>query len=221
MTGTQKRSGVDLRVAIVGAIVLVLVLGGAAAWAYSTNNDLQATRSTLGSASGDLDSTKSELERTQAELQQAQTDVAERVSSIEDNQERIKTITFQIERKGDCIAAQAANLAEMRRIMALERENLARTMSGSTWATSFAAEQKAINAAIAYLEAAYTSASAGRYSQANSNITKSNAQIRASNAQVDKMNKAIDEINKATDTINAAQDAFDKTLDETLSTCGG
>jgi septal ring factor EnvC (AmiA/AmiB activator) len=221
MTGPQKRSGVDLRVAIVAAIVLVLVLGGAAAWAYSTNNDLQATRSNLGSTSGELETTKAELERTQAELQQTEKDLAERVTSIADNQERIKTINFQIERKGECIASQAANLAEMRRIMALERDNLARTMSGSSWASSFAAEQKAINAAIDYLEAAYTSANAGRYSQANSNISKSNAQIRVSNAQVDKMNKAIDEINKATDAINAAQDAFDKTLDETFSTCGG
>jgi DNA repair exonuclease SbcCD ATPase subunit len=221
MTGTSKRSGVDIRVAVVGALVLLLALGGAAAWAFSTNNDLEATRTTLGSTTEELDATSAELEQARADVDAVEADLDEALASIADNKQRIETITFQIGRKAECIAAQASNLAEIRRIMSLERENLARTTSGSAWAKSFAADKKAINAAIDYLEDAYTSAAAGRYGTANSYIDKSNAQIRASNAQVDKMNAAIDEINKASDAINAAQDAFDKTLDGTLSTCGG
>ena len=128
--------------------------------------------------------------------------------------------THQIERKGACIEAQTGNLAELRRILALERENFARTTSGSTWAKSNDASNKALDLAISYLARAYSSAAAGSYATANSWLSKSNAQVAVSNRQVKIGNKAIDELNAASDAINEAADEFLKTLDETGSTCG-
>jgi chromosome segregation ATPase len=221
MTETKRRSGLDLRIAIVAAIVLLLALGGAAAWAYTTSNDLQATRTTLGATSGDLDTTTSQLEETQQQLDQAETDLDTTVKAVAADESKIKTLNFQIDRKTECIAAQSTNLEEIRRILALERENFGRTTSGSSWARSHAASQKAINLAIDDLYKAYTNAAAGKYSTSNSWLDKSNAQIRASNKQLDAVDKEIDAINKASDAINDANDAFEKTLAGTASTCGG
>jgi septal ring factor EnvC (AmiA/AmiB activator) len=221
VTETKRRSGFDLRIAIIAAVVLLLALGGAAAWAYTTNNDLESTRTTLGVTSGDLASTKSQLEATQGELDEAKTDLDDTTKTIAADQDRIKTLNFQIDRKAECIEAQATNLAEIRRILALERENFARTTSGSAWTKAHAASQKAINLAIDDLYKAYTNAAAGKYSTSNSWLDKSNAQIRVSNKQLDTMDKEIDAINKASDAINDANDAFQKTLDGTVSTCGG
>ena len=41
MNATAKRSGVDLRIVLIAAIVLLLAFGGAAAWAYTTNTNLE------------------------------------------------------------------------------------------------------------------------------------------------------------------------------------
>ena len=221
MTEMKRRSGFDLRIVIIAAIVLLLALGGAAAWAYTTNNDLTSTRTTLGATSGDLATTKSKLEDTQGQLAEAKTDLEDTTKTIAANQDRIKTLNFQIDRKAECIEAQASNLTEIKRILELERANFGQTTSGSAWAKAHTASQKAINAAIEDLYKAYTNAAAGKYSTSNSWLDKSNAQIRVSNKQLDTMDNEIDAINKASDSINDANDAFQKTLDETVSTCGG
>jgi chromosome segregation ATPase len=220
VTESRRRSGVDLRVAIILAIVLLLGLGGAAAWAVTSNNELQSAKATIQSTSDELKTTTSNRDGTKKKLDTATADVAAARQAIKDDKAKITVLKFQIDRKAACIKAQSTNLAEIRRILALERENLARTMTGSAWAKAFAAEQKAINAAIDYLYRAYTSAAAGKLSTANSYISKSNAQIRVSNGQVKNINKAIDEINASTKAINNANDAFETTLDQTSSTCG-
>jgi chromosome segregation ATPase len=220
MNATSKRSGVDIRVVVVAAIVLLLAFGGAAAWAYSTNADLERTRHTLSSTTTDLDATKKTLADTDGQVTLVKATLADEQSAIKSDTARIKTLKNQIERKGACIEAQTANLAELRRILALERENFARTTSGSTWAKSNEASNKALDLAISYLAKSYTSAAGGSYGTANSWLSKSNAQVAASNRQIKIGNKAIDQLNAASDAINKAADEFLKTLDETGSTCG-
>ena len=220
MNATTKRAGVDLRVVAVAAIVLLLAFGGAAAWAYSTNSDLERTRQTLASTSADLDSTNKSLTDTDGKVTAAKKALADEESAIKTDTTRIASLNNQVERKGACIAAQTANLAELRQILALERENFARTTSGSTWAKSNDASNKALDLAISYLAKSHTSAAAGSYNTANSWLSKSNAQVAASNRQVKAGNKAINELNAASDAINKAADEFEKTLDTTASTCG-
>jgi peptidoglycan hydrolase CwlO-like protein len=221
VTASTKHTGIDLRVVIVIGIALLLGLIGAAAWAVTTNNDLQATRATLASTSGDLDTTKVDLASTTSTLDSTTKDLASARKGIKDDQAKIKTLNFQIDRKGDCIEAQSANLAEMRRILDLERQNFARTGSASAWGKAYAADRKAINLAIDDLYKAYQSAAAGKLGTANSWISRSNAQIRVYNGELKNQQKQIDAINTATDSINRADDAFQKTLDATISTCGG
>jgi septal ring factor EnvC (AmiA/AmiB activator) len=221
VTESTRRSGFDIRVAIVVLVVLLLALAGAGAWALTTNNELQSTRSSLSSSSGDLGTAKAKLASTKTDLATATAALAETQDAIKADKAKITVLNFQIERKGACIEAQSANLTEIRRILALERSNFARTTTGSKWDKTHAAAQRAINAAIDYLYKSYTSAAARKYSTANSYLDKSNAQIRASNKQLDALDKEIAAINKSSDEINKANDGFSATLDKTTSTCGG
>ena len=220
MTESTKRSGIDLRLLLVVAIALVLGLVAAGAWALITNNDLQSTRATLASTSGDLDGAKGDLTETTANLDATNAELAAAREAIKKDQSKITSLNFQIERKSACIAAQSANLAEIRRILALERVDFARTGSTSAWGKAHGAAQKAINLAIDDLSKAYQNAAAGRLGTANTWIDKSNAQIRVSNSQLNNEDKQVDAINKSTDETNKANDAFTRTLDETSSTCG-
>ena len=220
VTASTNRSGIDVRLLLVVAIALVLGLAAAGAWALTTNNDLESTRATLASTSGDLDAAKGDLTESTAALDATTADLAAARDAIKKDQAKATSLNFQIERKGACIAAQAANLAEIRRILALERVDFARTGSTSAWGRAHSAAQKAINLAIDDLDKAYQNAAAGRYGTANTWIDKSNAQIRVSNSQLKKEDKQVDAINKSTDATNGANDAFTKTLDETSSTCG-
>lgn len=219
MTGLG-RAGLDIRLAAVLGIVLVLALGAAAAWAAGSNADLARTRSELAEATAGLATATTGLADAQARLEATTTSLAGERAAIESANVRVTSLEFQIQRKGECIAAQTANLAELRRILAIERSNFDKTTSGSTWGKARAAQNTAIHAAITYLSNAYTSAAAGKRSQANTWLGRSNAQLAASNRQIAVMNREIDRINANTAAINEANDAFAATLDATSSTCG-
>lgn len=220
MNATAKRSGVDIRIVLVAAIVLLLGFGGAAAWAYTTNADLERTRQSLATTSTDLDSTKTTLSDTQGKLTKTSADVAAEQKAIEDDTARIKTLERQVSKKVTCIAAQTANLAEIRRILGLERDNFSRTTSSSAWNKAHAARSSALDLAIAYLAKSYTSAAAGSYNTANSWLSKSNAQIKVANKHNAVVTKEIAKFNVAVAAINKANDAFEETLRKTSTTCG-
>jgi septal ring factor EnvC (AmiA/AmiB activator) len=216
-----KRSGIDLRIVAIAAIVLLLAGGGAAAWAYTTNTDLEQARRTLATTTSDLDSTKTSLAATQSKVTDASANVASEEKAIESDKDRGKVLEFQISRKAACIKAQAANLSEIRRILAMQRESYDRTTSASAWNKANSARYKAFDLAISYMAKAYTSAAAGSYATANSWLSKSNAQVRISNRQVDVGNKEVAEINATIEAIRQANVAFAETLDKSISTCGG
>src|SRR4029079_14918706 len=148
VTAWTNRSGTDVRLLLVVAVALVLGLAAAGAWALTTNNDLESTRAALASTSGDLHAAKGELIAPTAALDATTADLAAARDAIKKDQAKATSLNFQIERKGACIAAQAANLAEIRRILALERVDFARTGSTSAWGRAHSAAQKAINLAI-------------------------------------------------------------------------
>jgi peptidoglycan hydrolase CwlO-like protein len=220
VTAQTSRSGLSLRVAAIGAVILLLVFGGVGAWALSTNADLDHTRQSLTTTSSDLAATKTTLADTQSKLRSTKANVSAEQSRITDDTSRITNLETQIDRKAACITVQTANLTELRRILALERANFARSTSGSAWAKENAAAYKAIGLAIDYLYKAYTSAAAGSYGTANVWLSRSNAQVSVSNKQVKLANAEIKKINAASDAINKANDAFAETLDKTASTCG-
>ena len=220
MNAETKRTGVDVRVAALIAILLLLAFGGAAAWAYTTNADLERTRQTLTATTGTLDTTKSTLADTNETLTATTEDVADEAAAIKAGKSKITVLTFQVERKGACIEAQTTNLAELRRILDLERKSFAQATSTSAWGKANAASNRALGLAIDYLEKSYKSAAAGSYGTANSWLSKSNAQVAASNKQIKIGNKEIDKINASSDAINAANDAFELELRKMVSTCG-
>jgi septal ring factor EnvC (AmiA/AmiB activator) len=221
MTGTTTRSGLDLRVAIVLGVIAALVFGGVAVFAASVNGELERTRSTVNETTAELASTTASLSDTRAKLTTATTDFGTETKAIEAANAKITVLEFQVERKAACIAVQATNLTELRRILALERENFARTTSGSTWAKANAAATKAMHLAITDLYKSYQAAAAGKYGTANTWLARSNAQISILNKQAKAGNKEVTRINAASGAINKANSAFQVTLDDAQSTCGG
>lgn len=221
MTGTTKRSGLDLRVAIVLGVIAALVFGGVAVFAVSVNGELERARSTVNETTAELASTTASLADTQAKLTTATTDVGTETKAIEAANAKTTVLEFQVERKAACIAVQATNLTELRRILALERENFARTTTGSTWAKANAAATKAMHLAITDLYKSYQAAAAGKYGTANTWLARSNAQIAVLNKQAKAGNKEVTRINDSSHAINKANAAFQVTLDDAQSTCGG
>ena len=221
MTAVAKRSGVNLRLALVLAVIGVVVFGGAAAWAFTVNNDLERTRATLGTTNADLATTSTTLTDTELKVQTATSDIAAEAKAIAAANAKVTVLNSQIQRKAACIAVQTTNLTELRRILALERDNFARTTTGSAWSKANTADSKAIHLAITDLYKAYQAAAAGNYSGANTWLARSNAQVTASNKQLKVANREIDRINKASKAINKANTAFGETLSETQGTCGG
>lgn len=220
MTAGPARRGVDLRIVALLAIALLAALGGAAAWAATTNGDLGTTRAAVAAADGRLAMTKGSLADTEARLKTTEEALATERAAIKQADSRTTALNALVDRKAACIAVQATNVAEIRRILALERANFARTTTGSKWGKAEAARSKAIHNAIQYLYNAYTNALAGRYDTANSWVSKSNAQISVNNSKVRTANREIKAIDAATARINKATDAFFKTLGETAVTCG-
>src|SRR5215210_2131603 len=221
MTAVAKRSGVNLRLALVLAVIGVVVFGGAAAWAFTVNNDLERTRATLGTTNADFATTSTTLTDTELKVQTATSDIAAEAKAIAAANAKITVLNSQIQRKAACIAVQTTNLTELRRILALERDNFARTTTGSAWSKANTADSKAIHLAITDLYKAYQAAAAGNYSGANTWLARSNAQVTASNKQLKVANREIDRINKASKAINKANTAFAETVSETQGTCGG
>jgi hypothetical protein len=221
MTGVPKRSGLNVRLALVLGVIAVIVFGGAAAWAFSVNGDLERTRTTLGTTNADLATTTTTLADTETKLQTATSDSAAEEKAMAAADAKITVLNSQIKRKAACIVVQTTNLTELRRILALERDNFARTTTGSAWSKANTADSKAIHLAITDLYKAYQAAAARNYSGANTWLARSNAQVTVSNRQLKVANREIDRINKASKAINSANRAFGDTLSETQGTCGG
>ena len=132
---------------------------------------------------------------------------------------RIRGLESQIARRDACIDVQSGDLEELRRILALERKNFARTTTGSTWGKTRTAIAKTLDRAISNMRSAYQSAAAGRLSTANAWIARSNGQVGVNARQVRIAGKEIDKINAASKVINKAEDAFYKRLEKSAVTC--
>lgn len=220
MTASNRSSGLDIRAALVLALLILIAFGAAAVWAAGTAGVLDRTKASLATTKADLETTSAMMSTTKGKLDTATTSLADEQAAIKAGKIRVMGLELQIQRKGECVAAQTANLTELRRILAIQRSNFDKTTTGSPWGKARTASNKAMNLAIDYLRNAYTSAAAKKYGTANTWISRSNAQVAASNKQVSVMNREIDRINANTDAINKAQDAIATTLDGMSATCG-
>ena len=221
MTESTKRTGFDLRILLLIAVALVLGLIGAGIWALNTNNDLESTRATLASTSGDLDAAKGDLTESTATLDATTADLAAARDAIKKDQAKATSLNFQIERKGACIEAQTANLAEIRRILALERVNFARTGSTSAWGKAHAAEQTAINLAIDDLYKAYSAAFQGSTGTAKGHADKGrDAQAKIADAE-QRLVAELKLVDSKAGEIQTAIDALETKLKTTEATCAG
>lgn len=219
MNGSDQRPTLSLRLVAIGIVALVAVLGATAAWAASTNGQLSDVRSTLATTELDLASTTAKLDTTSGDLATAETAVADEAERSKKATSRIGGLESQIERRDACIDVQSEDLVELRRILALERKNFARTTTKSTWGKARTASTKALDRAISNMRSAYLSAAAGNLSTANLWISRSNGQVSIDARQVRIANKEIDKINAASKAINKAEDAFYKRLEKSAVTC--
>ena len=219
MNGSRQRPTLGMRLVAVGVVVLVAAFGATAAWAASTNGQLTDVRSALAATELELASTSTKLDTTSGQLANAETAVADEANRSKKATSRIGGLESQIERRDACIDVQSGDLEELRRILALERKNFARTTTKSTWGKARTASSKALDRAISNMRSAYQSAAAGRLSTANSWISRSNGQVSVSSRQVRIANREIDRINAASKVINKAEDAFYERLQKSAVTC--
>jgi len=219
MNGSNERPTLSLRLVAIGIVALVALFGATAAWAASTNGQLTDVRNTLAATELDLASTTTTLDTTSGQLATAKTAVADESDRSKKATSRIGGLESQIERRDACIDVQSEDLVELRRILALERKNFARTTTKSTWGKARTASAKALDRAISNMRSAYQSAAAGRLSTANAWIARSNGQVSVSSRQVRIANKEIDRINAASKVINKAEDAFYERLQKSAVTC--
>jgi hypothetical protein len=166
-----------------------------------------------------LASTTAKLDTTSGQLATAETAVADEADRSKKATSRIGGLESQVERRDACIDVQSGDLEELRRILALERKNFARTTTKSTWGKARTASTKALDRAISNMRSAYLSAAAGNLSTANLWISRSNGQVSINSRQVRIANKEIDKINASSKAINKAEDAFYKRLEKSAVTC--
>lgn len=219
MNGSTERPTLSLRLVAAGLALLIVAFGATAAWAASTNGQLSEARSALAATELELASTTTELATTSGQLATAETAVTDEEDRSKKATSRIGGLESQIERREACIDVRSEDLVELRRILALERKNFARTTTKSTWGKARTASAKALDRAISNMRSAYLSAAAGRLSTANSWISRSNGQVSVSSRQVRIAKKEIGRINAASKVIDKAADAFYKRLQKSAVTC--
>jgi hypothetical protein len=219
MNGSTEGPTLSLRLVAVGLALLIAAFGATTAWAASTNGQLTEVRNALTSTELELASTTTKLDTTSGQLATAETAVADEADRTRKATSRIGGLESQIERRDACIDVQSGDLEELRRILALERKNFARTTTKSTWGKARTASAKALDRAISNMRSAYQSAAAGRLWTANSWISRSNGQVSVSSRQIRIANKEIDKINAASKVINKAEDAFYVRLQKSAVTC--
>jgi len=212
---------VATRVAAVIGILAVLGIGAVAYAGYSTNQDLQATRTTLATTETDLGSTHTELDETTTTLATTEAELAAKTTEREELDGTIEELSGQVATQTECVRLQEEALAELVRISDLQTANFNRTAENSAWATAEAKRGENIDAALDAFYEAYKSAFQGatgtakghsdRGKSAQSNIKEAEAQEVAELNLVD---------SKAAE-ILAAIDALDQHLVETQSVCEG
>lgn len=217
-TGPRR---VGMRVAAVIGILAVLGIGAVAYAGYSTNQDLQATRTTLATTESDLGSSRTELDETTTTLATTKAELEARTTKREELDGTIEELSGHVAAQTACVRLQEEALAELIRISDLQTDNFNRTAENSAWATAEAKRGQNIDAALDAFYEAYKSAFEGatgtakghsdRGKAAQSNIKEAEAQEVAELNLVD---------SKAAE-ILAAIDALEQHLTETESVCEG
>ncbi len=219
VTAPRRRPGPRLRLSLLLGALLVAIVSATGAWGYLVNADLERTRGTLASTGTDRDTAKTSLTAVEATLASTRAELDSQQKQLADTDGRIPKLNDQIARRSACIAAQSGNVAEMRRILDLQRANFARTTTTSPWGKADAAVSAAYHAALSDLEQAYVNAAAHRFSTANVWLSRANSQVGIGNRQLAVAGKQVEAMNAATKVINDALDAFAKKLSDTEATC--
>lgn len=216
------------------AFVLVALLLGSTAFAFTSQNDLTATRGTLTatrgtltSTQGDLESARNDLKVANASLVTANADLQSTRQALQQEQSARAAATAQVAQlqkqvalQTGCIQSLNANVVELRSISDLMSANYNRSTSGSVWATAKNARDTALLNTIDDYYQGFSSAYQGFKSTANSWIATGNTQISIASQQLATMNAEIAKMNAANDQIGAAFGSFASHLSGTNTTCG-
>jgi chromosome segregation ATPase len=212
---------VGMRVAAVIGIVAVLGIGAVAYAGYSTNQDLQATRTTLATTETDLGSDRTELDETTATLATTEAELAARTTEREELDGTIEELSGQVATQTQCVRLQDEALAELIRISDLQTDNFNRTAENSAWATAEAKRGENVDVALDAFYEAYRSAFQGATGTAKSHSDRGKAaqsNIKEAEAQEVAELNLVD--SKAAEILTAI-DALEQHLTETETVCEG
>jgi hypothetical protein len=210
----HRGARIRVRTAAVGTLVLVAALVATTVWAVGVKSDVDRTFA-------EATSTRQATADSAAKVQQAKSDLGGEQSAIALANDVNAKLERQIENQAICASAQQADLASLRKVFDDSRANFENATKGSKLFAAYAANKKALDAAVADLVKAYRAAAAGSLTTANSWIRASNTQISIAIRQAKILDKEIDKVNATTDRITGAQRSLDQRLDVTAVTCGG
>ncbi|HET9520279.1 MAG TPA: hypothetical protein VFO73_04450 [Candidatus Limnocylindrales bacterium] len=207
------------RASLVAGLIGVLAIGGAGAFGYSLNQDLNTTRTTLettrtdlAAVTADLGTASGSLGSTTTALEAARTDHAALDAKIAD-------LSTEVADQTACVKLQTDALAELGRIERLQTDNFNRTTEGTAWAKADIARGKAIDAALDDYYQAYSKAFSGATATARSWAAKGkDAEAKmAAQEKIQAAEQKVVDANAAT--IAAALDALEQRLSSAESAC--
>ena len=210
---------VGVRVAAVIGILALLGVGAVGYAGYSTNQDLQATRTSLATTETDLGSTRTQLEETTTTLATTEAELAARATERDELDDTIAELSGQVATQTACVSLQEEALAELIRISDLQTDNFNRTAENSAWATAEAKRGKNISVALDAFYEAYKSAFQGATGTAKGHSDRGKtAQTKIGEAEAQEVAELNLVDSKAAE-ILAAIDALEQHLTETESVC--
>lgn len=210
---------VGSRLAIVVGALAIVAIGGVAAFGYSLNQDLAATRSTLASTETDLETTTSDLETTTSDLEKTSTELEAATAERADLDATIAELSAEVAGRTECVTLQTAALEELARISDLQTDNFNRTAEDSTWAKSSDKRAKAVSDALDAYYQAYSKAFDGAISSARDWAAKGKAAVGVIATQATQQAAELALIDRSAAEIQAAIDALESHLGRVEASC--
>lgn len=210
---------VGSRLAILVGALAIIAIGGVAAFGYSLNQDLAATRSTLASTEADLATTTSTLQTTTSDLGETSNELEAATAERADLDATVAELSAEVAVRTECVTLQTAALEELARISDLQTANFNRTAEDSTWAKSSAKRANAVSDALDAYYQAYSKAFDGAITSARDWAAKGKAAVGVIATQATQQAAELALIDRSAAEIQAAIDALETQLGRIEASC--
>jgi hypothetical protein len=215
-TGRRRIGG---RLSVFVALLAILAIGGVAAFGYTLNQELNATRANVASTESELGSTKSTLDTTKGQLDTTSTTLTAAKTERATLDAQVADLASQVSSQAKCVGLQAAALEELTRISDLQTVNNNRTGAASTWDKAERKRSKAVSDALNAYYQAYSKAFDRNLTSARAWAAKGKEYVNIVAVQAKQQLAEFALIDRSAKEIETAIDALEKQLKSTETTC--